>query len=40
LWDLIGGKPHLSLPHRDARRDRHDRGPRGGSTGGKRESHV
>ena len=34
LWDLIGGKPHLSLPHRDARRgrrDRHDRGPRGGS---------
>ena len=34
LWDVIGGKPHLPLPHRDARRgrrDRHDRGPRGGS---------
>jgi len=35
LWDVIGGKPHLSLPHRDGRRDRHrdrhDRGPRGGS---------
>jgi hypothetical protein len=40
LWDLIGGKPHLSLPHRDARHDRHDRGPRGGSSGDKRESHV
>ena len=31
LWDVIGGKPHLPLPHRDGRRDRHDRGPRGGS---------
>jgi hypothetical protein len=34
LWDVIGGKPHLPLPHRDTRfgrRDRHDRGPRGGS---------
>jgi hypothetical protein len=36
LWDVIGGKPHLSLPHRDGHRDRHDRGPKGGS----RESHV
>ena len=26
LWDVIGGKPHLSLPHRDGHRDRH--GPR------------
>jgi hypothetical protein len=35
LWDVIGGKPHLALPHRDGRRDRrdrHDRGPRGGSS--------
>jgi hypothetical protein len=41
LWDVIGGKPHLSLPHRDGRRDRHDRGPRGGGPGGSsRESHV
>jgi hypothetical protein len=40
LWDLIGGKPHLTLPRRDARRDRHDRGPRGGSAGDKRGSHV
>ena len=36
LWDVIGGKPHLPLPHRDGHRDRHDRGPKGGS----RESHV
>ena len=40
LWDLIGGKPHLALPHRDGRRDRHDRGSRGGHSGDKRESHV
>jgi hypothetical protein len=41
LWDVIGGKPHLSLPHRDGRRDRHDRGPRGGGRGGSsRESQV
>jgi hypothetical protein len=41
LWDVIGGKPHLSLPHRDGRRDRHDRGPREGGPGGSsRESHV
>ena len=31
LWDVIGGKPHLPLPHRDGHRDRHDRGPKGGS---------
>jgi hypothetical protein len=34
LWDVIGGKPHLPLPLRDgrrSRRDRHDRGPHGGS---------
>jgi hypothetical protein len=40
LWDVIGGKPHLSLPHRDGRdrhRDRHDRGPRSGGRGGSRE---
>jgi hypothetical protein len=42
VWDLIGGKPHLSLPrrdghHRDHSRDRdRDRGPHGDS----RESHV
>jgi hypothetical protein len=36
LWDVIGGKPHLSLPRRDGHRDRHDRGPRGGS----HKSHV
>jgi hypothetical protein len=36
LWDVIGGKPHLHLPHRDGHRDRHDRGPRDGS----RRSHV
>lgn len=36
LWDVIGGKPHLSLPHRDHHRGRHDGGPQGGS----RESHV
>ena len=23
LWDLIGGKPHLALPHREGHRDRH-----------------
>ena len=40
LWDLIGGKPHLSLPRRDGRRDRHDRGSRGGPRGGSRESRV
>jgi hypothetical protein len=40
LWDLIGGKPHLTLPRREARRDRQDRGPRGGSSGDKRGSHV
>ena len=40
LWDLIGGKPHLTLPRRDARRDRHERGPRGGPPGDKRGSHV
>ena len=41
LWDVIGGKPHLSLPHRDGHRDRHDRGPRSGGRGGSsRESHV
>jgi hypothetical protein len=39
LWDVIGGKPHLSLPHRD-HHDRHDRGPRDGGRGGSRESHV
>jgi hypothetical protein len=42
LWDVIGGKPHLPLPHRDGHRDRHrdrhDRGPRSG--GSSRESHV
>jgi hypothetical protein len=36
LWDVIGGKPHLPLPHLDGHRDRHDRGPKGGS----RETHV
>ena len=41
LWDVIGGKPHLSLPHRDGHRDRHGRGPRGGGRGGSsRESEV
>jgi hypothetical protein len=41
LWDVIGGKPHLSLPHRDGRRDRHDPGPRGGGRGGSsRDSQV
>jgi hypothetical protein len=39
LWDLIGGKPHHSLPHRD-HHDRNDRGPRDGGRGGSRESHV
>jgi hypothetical protein len=36
LWDLIGGKPHLPLPHLDGRgdrRDRHDHGPHTGSRG-------
>jgi hypothetical protein len=34
VWDFIGGKPHLSLPHRDGHhRDR-------GSHGGSRGSHV
>ncbi len=40
LWDFIGGRPHLSLPHRDGHRDRRDRGSRGGPSGDKRESHV
>ena len=40
LWDLIGGKPHLSLPHRDGHRDRHDRGSHGGPPGDSRETHV
>ncbi len=39
LWDVIGGKPHLSLPHRE-HHDRHDRGPRTGGHDGSRESHV
>ena len=34
VWDVIGGKPHLSLPRRDGHH--RDRGPHGGS----RESHV
>jgi hypothetical protein len=40
LWDIIGGKPHLPLPHLDGRRDRHDRGAPGGPSSGSRESHV
>ncbi len=37
LWDMIGGKPVLSLPHRDrGRGDSQGRGPRAGS----RQSHV
>jgi hypothetical protein len=36
IWDIIGGKPHLSLPHRDGRHDGQDRGHRGGT----RESRV
>jgi hypothetical protein len=37
IWDVIGGKPHLSLPRRDGHhRGDHRRGPRGGS----RESQV
>jgi hypothetical protein len=40
LWDVIGGKPHLPLPHRDGHRDRRDHGPRGGPPGDSRESQV
>ncbi len=36
LWDVIGGKPHLSLPHRDGHRDRRLRGPRDGPGKGPR----
>jgi hypothetical protein len=37
VWDVIGGKPHLSLPRRDGHhRSGHGRGPHGGS----RESQV
>lgn len=36
VWDFIGGKPHLSLPHRDGHHRDRKRDPRGGS----RESHV
>lgn len=40
LWDVIGGKPHLSLPHRDAGRERHERPSSGGSPPNSRESQV
>jgi hypothetical protein len=33
LWDVIGGAPHLHLPHRDTRRDRDDTGAGDGSAG-------
>ena len=36
VWDVIGGKPHLSLPRRDGHHRDHGRGPKGDS----RESHV
>jgi hypothetical protein len=36
VWDVIGGKPHLSLPRRDHRPRDRGHGPQGGS----RESHV
>jgi len=36
VWDVIGGKPHLSLPRRDGHHRDRGRGPKGGS----RESHV
>jgi hypothetical protein len=31
LWDVIGGKPHVSLPHRDGRREHHGPKPRDGT---------
>jgi hypothetical protein len=40
LWDIIGGKPHLPLPHRDGRRGRHDGEAPGGPTSGSRETRV
>ncbi len=36
VWDVIGGKPHLSLPRRDGHHRDRGRGPKGGS----RRSHV
>ena len=32
LWDAIGGKPHLRLPHRHEHHDDHDEGPAQGSS--------
>jgi len=33
VWDLIGGKPHLHLPHRDGRKHSGGAGRGGGSSG-------
>jgi lysyl-tRNA synthetase, class II len=38
VWDVIGGKPHVSLPRRD--RDGHHRDPGTGPRGDSRKSHV
>jgi hypothetical protein len=40
LWDIIGGKPHLPLPHLDGRRDRHDHGAPRDPSSGSRGSRV
>lgn len=40
LWDVIGGKPHLPLPHLDGYRDRRDHEAPGESADGSRESRA
>ncbi|NLE22695.1 MAG: hypothetical protein GX624_07955 [Actinobacteria bacterium] len=40
LWDVIGGKPHLSLPHLDGHRDRRDHEGPGGPADGSRTSRA
>lgn len=39
LWDIIGGKPHLPLPHLDGHRDKHDHAGPDAPPGDSRESH-